>query len=625
MGYEVETDLLIAYVVHILSTPVYPNATRFGTFKEKSIEVHSDLAKLVIAKKVRKEVEQFAIEQGFTKEAIVEARAKFEERKVESSSTSTGTSTSRQTRCTVVKEKPPPAPKIQIRRKPKVEKPKAPKVKEVYRKRKKQQAQKTLETVVEDVEEDTGFEGEKKELRASGKKSKVVGSPTVKSIKQSVSKLTSLEKILEKIRKYDILTDVKRHYNNFGEDEKMQIEDTIVWFMNKYSKALIELQVNTEEIQKKNEQINVEQSLTTNVEQTKEKLVKIDEKLKDEEMEKEKHEQKVTSRSLTSKKIIDDDEDDDTISIQGPINMDMLSPIELMEIASAMQSKAQKKIMKAQIKESQTIQNAIDILSSILPETDIDSLPMPINKLEHLVSLAGEQMKSLEEVAIKNVEEYEKRRIEQLMKDIDRDRVGLSMNMEQIKEALWTGGNILSTIFNFSLFVDDIDKKRKAEQQELKVLRESFNPLNDSTTILGRVAICIQQKLKAYEAEQWDGWTKEGNSTKEENSVEEENSAKEKDKDVGKEVDVEEEELKRFREKECMPSEPQVESSADYQDEEGADWSEVARQRSLGLIVASESSADGMALEKMTRHSHDDVRLSDVDAPCSLTIYEENV
>lgn len=239
--------------------------------------------------------------------------------------------------------------------------------------------------------------------------------------------------------------------------------------------------------------------MNTNVEQTKEPPGKTDEKQKDEEKQEEDHEQKVTSRSLTSKKILDDDEDDNTISIQGPINMDTLSPTELMEIASNMQSRAHKKIMRAQRKEAQTIQAAIDILSSLLPEIDIDNLSTPIEKLDLLVTSTGEQMTSLEEATIKNVEkEYEKRRIEQLMKDIDRDRVGLAMNLEQIKEALQT---IVSTTCNFSLFLDEIDKKKKAEQHELKVLSESFNPLNDSATIFGREVICIQQKLKTYEAE----------------------------------------------------------------------------------------------------------------------------
>lgn len=101
-------------------------------------------------------------------------------------------------------------------------------MKEVYRKRKKQQAQRTLETIAEDEEEDRESEGGHKELRASGKKSKVVGAPTRKFVKQPVSKLTSLEKMLDKIRKYGILVDVKKHYNNFCEDEQKQIEDIVV-------------------------------------------------------------------------------------------------------------------------------------------------------------------------------------------------------------------------------------------------------------------------------------------------------------------------------------------------------------------------------------------------------------
>lgn len=64
----------------------------------------------------------------------------------------------------------------------------------MYKKRKKQQAQRTLKTI---EEEDTNSKGEKKELRASGKKSKVVGSSTMKSVKLLISKFTLLERILE--------------------------------------------------------------------------------------------------------------------------------------------------------------------------------------------------------------------------------------------------------------------------------------------------------------------------------------------------------------------------------------------------------------------------------------------
>lgn len=61
MGYEVEEDILTTYVDHLLAQPVDSNATRFGTYKEKSLEVHFELPKLVTTKKVRKEVEQFVV------------------------------------------------------------------------------------------------------------------------------------------------------------------------------------------------------------------------------------------------------------------------------------------------------------------------------------------------------------------------------------------------------------------------------------------------------------------------------------------------------------------------------------------------------------------------------------
>lgn len=220
--------------------------------------------------------------------------------------------------------------------------------------------------------------------------------------------------------------------------------------------------------------------------------------MKEEEKKKEEaQEHKVTYWSLTSKKIIDDD----TIGIQGPINMDMLSPKELMEIASSMQSKAKKKIMRTQRREAKTIQTVVDIFFNLLLETDTNSLTTPIEKLDHLVTTVGEQMRNLGEATIHNLEkEYEKKIIEILIKETNKDIEGLTVNMDKIKEALNNGGKILSTIYNFSLFFDDLVKKRKEAQQELKRLSESFDPLNDSTIIFGRSLIVIQHKLNPYEA-----------------------------------------------------------------------------------------------------------------------------
>lgn len=131
---------------------------------------------------------------------------------------------------------------------------------------------------------------------------------------------------------------------------------------------------------------------------------------KEEEKKEGEPDQIVTSWSLKSNKIVDDEEDD-TMSIKGLVNMKMLSPTELLQIASTMHSKEKKQIMKSQRKDAQKSQ-VVDIISSILPEIDIESLPNPIDKLEQLVTREGDQMKTLEEATIKNVEkEYNNKKI----------------------------------------------------------------------------------------------------------------------------------------------------------------------------------------------------------------------
>lgn len=43
MGYEVDKDLLISYANHLLEQPTDTTAERFGTYKEKSLQDHSEL------------------------------------------------------------------------------------------------------------------------------------------------------------------------------------------------------------------------------------------------------------------------------------------------------------------------------------------------------------------------------------------------------------------------------------------------------------------------------------------------------------------------------------------------------------------------------------------------------
>ncbi|XP_059066379.1 uncharacterized protein LOC131857696 [Cryptomeria japonica] len=91
-------------------------------------------------------------------------------------------------------------------------------------------------------------------------------------------------------------------------------------------------------------------------------------------------------------------------------------------------------------------------------------------KLGQLVNDVGEQMKTFEDAAYVYVEkEYKKLRTKQLMKDIDKPKVALT--------------------------------KKKEAEKELKVLSDSFKPLNDSAIYYGRSIVELQHKLKAYESE----------------------------------------------------------------------------------------------------------------------------
>ncbi|XP_059068496.1 uncharacterized protein LOC131859002 [Cryptomeria japonica] len=258
------------------------------------------------------------------------------------------------------KEKPS---KIQFKRKGKIVEPPAPKASVTTWKRKKKQAKKSVAA----DEEETESEGEKKALRASGKRLKDVGTSTVKKP----------------------VDDVQMSKQQQGREEKKDGED----------KSSEEPPVHTQIVlppvsdnEKNKEEEKIEEKTEDKPEEEKE----------EEEKEIEKSEPKVTPLSFTSKKKIDDDEDDDALSIQGPINMDMLSSTELMEISTAMQSREKKKRMKEQQKEVEIIKHAVEILSSLLPETDTNNFATPIDKLGQLVNDVGEHMKTFEDATYVN-------------------------------------------------------------------------------------------------------------------------------------------------------------------------------------------------------------------------------
>lgn len=74
MGYEVDGNTLDAYAQHLLSKQVNEKEERFGTYKEKDLDLHKKFIELTRKRKVRKEVEELVEQMGISKEVVQRAR-----------------------------------------------------------------------------------------------------------------------------------------------------------------------------------------------------------------------------------------------------------------------------------------------------------------------------------------------------------------------------------------------------------------------------------------------------------------------------------------------------------------------------------------------------------------------
>lgn len=193
-----------------------------------------------------------------------------------------------------------------------------------------------------------------------------------------------------------------------------------------------------------------------------EKEIEVKETKQKRDEEKEKIKEKIADEKKKEKVNQQIDDGDDSIGIKGLIDVENMSTSELMEIATLMKYRAQKKILKEQRKEVETIQTVIEILSSILLETDIGNLSTPIRKLGQLVADASDQLKSLEEAAQTLVENnYRRKRVEQFMKDIDTGKIALSLNKDLLKNSIETEGRILAYTSNVSFFYTYLKKRQE--------------------------------------------------------------------------------------------------------------------------------------------------------------------
>lgn len=73
MGYEVDGNTLDAYAQHLLRKPFDGKEERFGTYKEKNLDLHKKFIELGRKRKVIQEVEELAEQMGITKEVTQRA------------------------------------------------------------------------------------------------------------------------------------------------------------------------------------------------------------------------------------------------------------------------------------------------------------------------------------------------------------------------------------------------------------------------------------------------------------------------------------------------------------------------------------------------------------------------
>ncbi|XP_059064903.1 uncharacterized protein LOC131856953 [Cryptomeria japonica] len=216
-----------------------PNKIKCVIRKIDDIAAEVSSEKLVIAKKVRKEVHVFAEQARFVREQIVVSRAKYESQQCETSFVPTGTPTDKtrvakeaeknkeeETKVKLVESQRGKPSKIQFRKKGKTIEPHV--VPAQTRKRKKEKSHKLVTTI-----EETKLEEDKKVLRASAKKQKTTQKGLIpeeeeekdKEDKDNTPDKLKGEDFLEGVKPTDLEPDNKYLYDDPVDTKPIDIPD----------------------------------------------------------------------------------------------------------------------------------------------------------------------------------------------------------------------------------------------------------------------------------------------------------------------------------------------------------------------------------------------------------------
>lgn len=237
-GYEVSSDILNAYAQHLLRNPVDKSEEMFGTYKEKILSLHSQFTKLGMQRRVRKEVEQLLEDMGITKEVVRRARERNilkEEDMVKPKK---------------IKPKTP-SPKPRKTRKPTLsshaQNP-VPQSKPFGGAEKRKKGKPRRVYVATIAKEETESDEAMKEVKKSATAARVVtmqssseSQPSKKSRVEANPSSITLKKVKEAIIEQGNLKLLSQFYNCLDEKGKMSLEEATIIYLNKYSRALIEI------------------------------------------------------------------------------------------------------------------------------------------------------------------------------------------------------------------------------------------------------------------------------------------------------------------------------------------------------------------------------------------------
>ncbi|XP_059073528.1 uncharacterized protein LOC131874258 [Cryptomeria japonica] len=191
----------------------------------------------------------------------------------------------------------------------------------------------------------------------------------------------------------------------------------------------------------------------------------------------------------------------DPYFIQGPINIDSLSPIQRLQLATFAQAKANIDLMKSHKKDCELMLMATSVLEKFLPSFK-DTSSTPSNQLKSLLKSIDSHFVSLKkDTEAKLISVFNAKRMRTVLRMISGDKTKLVSCVKSIQDALVEGGKIYKLCLLLLKFTIEIEKKIKEHEVNLANLSQSFDPQSIFVSKKEDQVISLLDKIKSLNQE----------------------------------------------------------------------------------------------------------------------------